>query len=124
MWNKCAIQQRPVHRIQPGTAGGLWQVTHHCDQVVCSRLQYSSQINKVSVTSLAKRSLVCISHLLLGKAVLVSGQTRSSRAIRAIKGQDHRTVAISCYYRVSHCIIPRSKVEAIPNIQSHTPSQK
>ena len=102
MWNKCAKQQRPVHRGQPSTAGGLWQGTHHCDQVVWSRLQYSSQINIVSVTSLTKRPLACIYHLLLGKAVLVSGLSKSSRAIRAIKGQGHSTVAISCYCRASN----------------------
>ena len=66
-----------------------------CHHVVYG-LDYNNQANIVSITSLVKRPFACICYLLLGKAVLVSGLSRSSRTIRAIKSQGHSTVGISC----------------------------
>ena len=83
MRNKCAKQRRPLHHGQPSTAGGLYQ---HTTVIRLYGLNYNNQAKYiVSVTSLARRPLLCIYHLLLGKTVLVSGLCRSSRATEPLK---------------------------------------
>ena len=82
-------------------------------------LDYNKLINPniVSVISLAKRPLVCICHLVFGKTVLVSGLSRSSRAI---KGQGYSTVVVSCS---TSQLVSLWLTISISQFRTNTPSQ-